>query len=146
MLGRKQPVKGFTVIELLIVVVLVGILMAIALPAYDEQQRKARRAEAQAALTGLSIALQRYYTEQSPSTYVGATLGGSGIYPNEAPIDGGRKYYDLSAAVTSTSFTISAAPKNSQSGDNCGTLTLTNIGFRDITGAATGTTTDDCWR
>jgi type IV pilus assembly protein PilE len=142
--GRKTGCNGgFTLTEVMIVLAVVAVLMAIALPGYQEAQKKARRSAAKTALQGLTIALQRYYTEQSPSTYIGATLGGSGIYPNEAPIDGATKFYNLSiTASTATSYTIRATPKNGQAGDDCGAFTLTSLGVKGVTGSLSWST---CW-
>lgn len=142
--GRKTgSTGGFTLTEVMIVLAVVAVLMAIALPAYQEVQKKARRSAAKTALQGLVIAMQRYYTEQSPSTYVGATLGGSGIYPSEAPIDGATKFYNLSLGTpTATTYTLSAAPKGGQAGDDCGTFTLTSLGVKGVTGSLSWS---ECW-
>ncbi len=105
--------NGFTLIEVLIVVAIVGILAAIAYPSYVEQVNKVRRADAQAALVELAARLQEYYIDQSPPTYVGASLNGDdAIFPNEVPLDGATKHYDLRIATQDArTFTIQAAPK-----------------------------------
>jgi type IV pilus assembly protein PilE len=115
--------KGFTLVELMITVAIVGILASIAIPAYSDHVAKSRRADAKAALSQLAQAMERYYTEKS--TYVGATVGSgaNAIFPSEAPLDGGTKYYDLSiSAQTATNFQVTATPKGPQAGD--GNLTL----------------------
>jgi type IV pilus assembly protein PilE len=127
--------KGFTLIELLIVVAIVGILALIAIPAYQSQVAKARRGDAEAALLSLSNAMERYYTQNN--TFVGAAVGAGGIFPNESPLDGTTKYYDLSiAASDATSYTLQATPKNAQAGDGC--LEAVSIGTRTRYAA------DDC--
>lgn len=147
--------KGFTLIELIIVIAIVGLLAAIAYPAYTDQVRKARRADAQAALSGFAVAMERYFTEQAPPTYVNATAAGSGagpgapiaaVYPSEAPLDGNTKYYDLTInSASGSAYELRAAPKNAQAGDDCGTFTLTSTGQKGITGGASGLTWQDCW-
>jgi type IV pilus assembly protein PilE len=143
-LGRTRT-AGLSLIEVLVVMVIIVILATIAFPAYNEQTRKARRADAQAALAGLAVAMERYYTEQSPSTYVGAALGTTGIFPSEAPLDGANKFYDLSiATVSASTYMLHATPKNGQAGDACGTLTLSSTGVKGVSGASRDWS--DCWR
>lgn len=135
----KRINRGFSLIELMIVVIIVGILMMIALPAYQGNAKKARRAEAKAALTGLTIAMERYYMEQSPSTYVGATLGSdpNDIFPDQTPIDAADKTYQLNiVSPSTTAYSITATPINSQVGDDCGTLSITSLGVKGSTGQA----------
>lgn len=141
-MGMNKTSRGFTLIELMIVVAIIGILVAVAYPSYQEHLGKGRRADAQGALMGLANAMERYFTENGRYVDAGGAapaLGAAGIYPNEAPIDGNTKYYDLSiTAATQTTYALSAAPKGAQAADRCGTLTLTSTGVRG--GAAA-----DCW-
>ena len=136
--------KGFTLIELMIVVAIVGILAAIAYPSYQEQVRKTKRGDCAGALAGLANAMERYFTTNN--TYVGATLGnGAGdIYPAQCPVDGDTPTYNLAVAATATTYTLQAAPTGTQAADDCGTLTLTNTGVKGVTGA-NGKVWQDCW-
>ena len=63
---RNLQTKGFSITELMIVVAIVSILIGLAYPAYTDSLQKSRRADAQAALTGLAAALQRHHTESAP--------------------------------------------------------------------------------
>ncbi|XOZ33467.1 type IV pilin protein [Halomonadaceae bacterium KBTZ08] len=125
--GRSN---GFTLIELMIVVAIIGILAAIAYPSYLKYVEDARRSDAQAALMGLASAMERHRT--SNNTYTGAgspDTGAPSIYPDEVPKDGSPKFYDLTiSAVDATSYTLRATPKNAQSGD--GVLELDHTGTR----------------
>ena len=56
--------KGFTLIELMIAVAIVGILAGIAYPSYQDSVRKSRRADAQGALLGFANAMERYFTQR----------------------------------------------------------------------------------
>ena len=136
--------QGFTLIELMIGVAIIGILAGIAYPSYQDSVMKSRRRDAQGALTGLANAMERHFTETN--TYVGAA-DGSGvptIYATQSPVDGGTAYYNLTIdPVTASSFTLNATPTGPQSNDKCDTLTLTNTGARGFTG--TGVTSTDCW-
>ena len=123
----KRNTLGYTLIELMVVVAIVGILASIAIPAYTEHVNKSRRIDGQTALIGLAQAMEGYYTENS--TYVGAAVGATGIFPSQAPLDNDGKLYNLEiTAQTATGFTVQATPINGQVGD--GNLTLSNTGAR----------------
>jgi type IV pilus assembly protein PilE len=150
---KSLRTKGFTLIELMIVVAVIALLVGIAYPSYQESVHKSRRGVGQGALMGLASAMQRFYTEGSPSTYVGVAASGppgppdSAIYPSAAPLDGAAKDYNLiiQSAAAST-FTLRAIPRDNHVGDKCGTLTLESSGQRGITGGASGVTWQNCWR
>jgi type IV pilus assembly protein PilE len=109
----NQRKTGFALMELMIVVAIVGILAAIAYPSYVDQVNKVRRTDAQTALIELAARLQEFYIDQTPPTYIGASLEGDNpIFPNEAPLDG-TKHYDLRlTGQTATTFNIQAIPKS----------------------------------
>ena len=144
---------GFTLIELMIVVVVVSILAAIALPAYQESVAKSKRADAQGALHSLAGSMERFFTENN--TYCGSDTGGTvgtciqndtpAFFASQVPVDGGTAYYNLTiSAVTAGSYTLTATRTGSMSGDKCGDFTLTNTNLQGITNntAAIGA----CWR
>lgn len=121
--------RGLTLIELLIVVSIIGVLVAVAVPTYNEHVRKARRADAQAALMELSQFMERYYTAN------GRYRTAAGTAPTlpftTSPKGSSNAFYNLSlSAVTDTSFTLRAAPTGAMTGDSCGNLTITNTGVR----------------
>lgn len=139
---RTQHLKharGFSLIELMVVVAIVALLAAIALPAYQAQIAKARRADAQAVLVETAQAMERYFTQQN--TYVGAALPYA-----EAPRDGTTKYYDIefeAGEPTASTYVINAVPKGAMTGDMCGTLSLDDTGVQDASGTSD---TAFCWR
>ncbi len=119
----------------MIVVAVVAILAAVALPSYQGSVRKARRVDARGALTTVAQLLERYNTQNN--TYAGATLGaGAGsLYP--AASENG--YYTLSLSnVAASTFTITATPAGSQTQDSCGTYSLTEAAVRSPA-------TSGCW-
>ncbi len=133
--------RGFTLIELMIVVAVVGILAAIAYPSYQEQVRKSRRADAAAVLMRNAQILERVYTE------TGSYSADAPLLP-KSPIDGDETYYDMTpadGAITATGFTLQAVPAGPQAGDKCGTLTLTHVGQQNVASAASGITSEHCW-
>lgn len=132
--------NGFTLMELMIVVAIIGILASIAYPSYLEQVRKSRRADATGALMGLAGAMERGYTENG--NYLGAAknadgdavnTGSPGFFPDKSPVDGPDTFYRLRIDVaTADGYTLNAIPTGAQSGDKCGTLTLTQDGTRNM--------------
>lgn len=124
--------KGFTLIEMMIVIAVVGILASIAFPSYQDVVVKSRRQDAMDVLTGLASALERYKTVNN--TYEGATLaGGAAIYPAQSPIGSGTKYYDLEIIeddLKASSFTIQAVPVSGTSQAKDGVIELLSTNQR----------------
>ena len=145
----KQTQTGFTLIELMITVAIVGILASIAIPSYQSSVMKSRRADAKGALLGFENAMERYFTVNN--SYLGAGAGGGDtgtptIFSGTSPVDGGTPYYNLTInAATASTYTLNATPTGAQSNDKCGTLTLTHTGVKGVAGAASGVTVNDCW-
>ncbi|PPU07452.1 type IV pilin protein [Xanthomonas arboricola] len=127
--------RGFTLIELMIVVAVVAILAAIAYPSYSEYVRKSRRAQAKADLVEYAQLAERYHTVQN--TYVDFTLP-----KNFSPREGGTSAYNLSSQqVTQSTFVITATPTNIQSADKCGTLSIDQASRKTNSRGALS----DCW-
>ena len=148
------PAAGFTLIELVVVVAIIGILAAIAYPSYQDSVRKSKRADAKAALLELAQWMERNYTVTNRYTLaVGDTTDQDTAQMtaklpfNQSPRDS-TKAYDLSVtALATNSFTLSAAPAGAQANDPCKTLTLTHTGAKGVTGTPAPTlTAAECWR
>lgn len=144
---RKRGSLGFTLIELMIVVVVVAILAAIAVPGYQEQVRKTRRSTATAELLTVAQALERYSTVNG--TYV-ATAGVPTASPptsdSNALCNRSLPYYTISCnTLTATTFELRAVPAGAQAGDRCGTYSYTQAGQKGLVGASSGLTVADCW-
>lgn len=144
-----MKIRGFTLIELMIAVLIVGILASIAYPSYRDHVVKARRADGKTALMDLASRMEQFYSENH--TYAGATLGTG----NTSDVSGSNQspdgWYQL--AITNNNaqgFTLTATPQNAQGAqDNrCQTLTLNNLGVQGIANGPLGAplgTAQECW-
>lgn len=141
-----QQNAGFTLIELMIVLTIVGIISAFAYPAYQNQVMKTRRGEAKAALTALAQAMEEAYT--NTMDYRVAELGSDAddIFPAETPLDGQQKFYDLSIDQSTTDrfFIIWAIADGPQSKDECPKLWINSAGQSGATDANDNDLTT-CW-
>ncbi len=122
--------RGFTLIELMIVVAVVGILAAIAIPSYQDSVRKSRRAQAKADLVEYAQMAERWFTVNN--SYAAFTL----------PPDRETPQYDIQVNAAATTFTLTATPEDGQAEDRCGTLTINQAGRKTH---STSVPAQDCW-
>lgn len=95
--------SGFTLVELMIVVAIIGILAGIALPAYTDYIKRGKAAEATSTLADLKVKMEQYF--QDNRTYVGADL----LVPGPcSPSAGSVKYFTYACVVAANTFTITA--------------------------------------
>lgn len=123
-----QKSRGFTLIELMIVVAIVAIIAAIAIPAYGEQVRKSRRAEAARFAGDMQLGLERWRAENPSYANCATAPCGSGTYPT-VPTATVSPFYTIeivAANTTATNYRITATPRagSAQADDRCGVLTL----------------------
>ena len=125
--GLDMKAKGFTLIELVIVVAIVAILAAIALPSYTKQIQKSRRAQGKADLTEIAQGAERFYS-------INRTYTGYAPDITVSPRDSGATvaYRPLTYAATANGrgYTLLATPVGPQATDLCGNLYLDNTGVK----------------
>lgn len=136
---HMKHAKGFTLLELLVTVAIIGILAAIAIPSYSNYMQKSRRASAQAHLMDIAQRQQQYLLDARAYATSLSQLGIS------TPNDVSPYYNPITINAVNTpgsppSFTVTAQPKADQVGDKCGTLSIDNLGTKTASTGAAG-----CW-
>jgi len=131
--------RGFTLIELMIVVAVVGILTAIALPSYQTYIERSRRADGKAALMRAAQWAERAAT--ATGAYPAAAAFPASLGESEA------RYYDITKAPVDSdaTYTLTATRKGAQSSDPCGNFTLNQAGVKGLISASMGYDVARCW-
>jgi len=144
-----KKMKGFTLIELMIVIVIVAVLLTVALPSYQQQVRKTRRSLGRSELVQVMARQEQFFLDHRRYASELTDLG----YPaspyaidtdsNDQPATAPDRIYLIDLSTQPNSFTLYAIPQLSQSRDVvCGTLSLTSIWLRAVTGSGSAA---ECW-
>jgi type IV pilus assembly protein PilE len=141
-----KPVSGFTLLELLLVISVIGILMAIALPGYQQSQQKARRVDAKVMLMRLATYQERFFfTNNQYTGDIGHLLGS---LPNSTSIiDSDEGYYriELSVAASGHGWSMTASAIGKQLDDKeCLNFYLDNFGKKTAKNH-NGEINNNCW-
>ncbi|MCE6980841.1 prepilin-type N-terminal cleavage/methylation domain-containing protein [Pseudomonas frederiksbergensis] len=130
----RRSNRGFTLIEIMIVIAIIGIVITIGYPSLTEYVKKGRRTEVAGLLSEQAQILERFYSK-------------SNVYTNATGLSAGNDFYTITPTLTDQTFLLTATRKagSTMASDKCGDFTLTNTGVRNMVNATSGLTTKDCW-
>ncbi|MDR3353309.1 MAG: type IV pilin protein [Zoogloeaceae bacterium] len=133
---KTHKQTGFTLIELMVVVSIIAVLGALAIPSYKQYLLRTRRTDCENTLMAAATLMERKHSVLNKYSSTGLTL------PTKCPAEGSKAFYDVTLnPLTDSTFTFKAVPTGSQTADKCGTLSLTHTGAK---GATTGSVSN-CW-
>lgn len=137
--------KGFTLVELMVVVAVMVILTTIAYPLYTQQVRKSHRTEARVVLNEIALAQQRYFTvngRYATAAQLGSAYTEALAKMTDSDNNGVADFYAVALVSDASSFSVTATAVGLQAQDTaCASFTLDQLGVK----TATGTTPDKCW-
>ena len=157
----KYSARGFTLIELMIVVAIIGVLASVAYPSYKEYVARSRRAEARAVLVAAQQWMERFYTEnfRYDKNSAGVAVTDATQFPSRfsvSPVPGqGSPMYYIAVVVTNNvrdvySVTATRKAGAAMASDRCGNFSIDHLGRKDLTNysgfATKAAALEACWK
>lgn len=140
---QRRRARGFTLVELMVVVLIVGILASIGVPAYRSYVLRVKRADAKVALTTVSQTLERCFTRFNAYNNAGCTVALPYDVPQGAAA--GERTYTIGGAINANGYRITATRVDGQVDDtDCGDFALNEQGTQGVANATK--TAAQCWR
>lgn len=154
------PSRGFTLLELMITVVIVGILAAVAYPSYTAYVARGHRTQVKAQLASAQQWMERFFSERyvygDSATPTANTAFANQGFAQSPPVGEGAARYTLAVVVADSgqTYTVTATRAGSMANDECGNPTVTNAGVKGVVAGSFSTTRyadaaaamDACWR
>ena len=130
----RRSNRGFTLIEIMIVIAIIGIVVTIAAPLLTEYVKKGHRSEIASLLTEQAQLLERFHSKNN-------------VYSNATGLSAGNEHYSITATLADQTYLLTAVRKadSSMAADKCGDFTLNNTGAMSMINAAADVTSKDCW-
>ena len=146
----QRKVRGFTLIEVMIVVAIIAVIVGVALPSYQDQIRKTNRNLVKAELMSILARQEQFFVNNKQYATTLTDLGysaspyGMNRDSEEVAVTATDRIYNVQiTGASATAFTLQAIPQLSQTKDTrCGTLAITSLGVKSETGTGS---TSDCW-
>lgn len=139
-----KPHQGFTLIELMITVAVIGILAAVALPSYQRYIIETRRAAGAGCLLEMAQFMERFYTTNM--SYLKSD-GDAPDLPATACVNELSDFYSFSlSAADASSYTLEAEPQGAQASDTCATLTIDQAGTKGAMDDTDWANIKQCWQ
>ena len=132
--------RGFTLIEMVVVLAILAILVAVTYPSYQNYLFRGRRADGREMLQRVAAAQERFYTNRN--RYTTDLTGATGINLGSDYSEAGHYRISIVVPDGGQSFTLTATPQGIQARDPCGNLTVNNVGARGFSGSASN---GSCW-
>jgi type IV pilus assembly protein PilE len=141
-ISRTNP--GFSLIELMTVLLITGLLLTLAWPSYQSHVRRGHRVEAATALMEAQHFMERYYAVQGRYTTATGSAPALPLRLQTVPAQGTVRYRLKLEGVEAGKYTLHADPHDALAVDACGSLTLASTGAKGRTGS--GLTVQQCWQ
>jgi len=149
----KNKNSGFTLIEIMIVVAILGIATAMALPSYTEYVRKGKRADAKVELLRMAQLQESYFVQNlsyastlTQLGFTGTVKSEQGEYEIKLPTAGLTASCDGTSVASCTEYQLLAEGLGAQASDKCGDFTITNTGVKNVVGATSPYDGPTCWK